>query len=290
MVLRALNSVLLQTFRNIEIIVVDDSPNDYPSRGEVRLAILNKKNENRDISIKYIAHEKNMGACVARNTGIHAAKGEYIAFLDDDDEWLPEKIEKQMAVIKKSNAALVYCGNKCKNDETGKIIVKKKQYYRGNVFQKLLYYNFIESTSYPLIRKDCLINVGLFDPLMQSAQDYDLWLRIAEEYTIDYVPEPLVIYHEHNGERITVNPRKKIAGLERINYKYSFYLNSDKELWWKRNIGISTYYSLDGNLKQATTLWRNCVKKCPEKVKENFLYFTKIVGAYLVFRNNLTHK
>ncbi len=119
MVLRAIDSVLVQTFHDIEIIVVDDSPADFPARKDVRAAVEMRQNENARISIRYIAHSKNKGACVARNTGLEAATGEYIAYLDDDDEWLPEKIEKQMQVMQKSNAGLVYCGNTVKNDRTG---------------------------------------------------------------------------------------------------------------------------------------------------------------------------
>ena len=164
MVLRALDSVLSQSYKDIEVIIVDDSPSDYSLRENVRLAIKRRQKEHSKIYIQYIQHEKNMGACVARNTGMKVARGEYIAYLDDDDEWLPEKIEKQMKVITKSKAALVYCGSICIDDETGKTINRNKEYIKGKVFKKLLYYNFIESTSYPLIRKECLKSIGGFDP------------------------------------------------------------------------------------------------------------------------------
>lgn len=277
MVLRALDSIIAQTYRDIEIIVVDDSPADYSERDAVRLAVIQRQSENPDISIMYIAHEKNMGACVARNTGLDAANGEYVAYLDDDDEWLPEKIEKQIKVIKESDAALIYCGSICVNDSTGINVQKKKTYIRGNAFNQLLYFNFIESTSYPLIRKSCLQEIGGFDPLMQSAQDYDVWLRLAERYDIDYVNEPLVIYHEHNGERITTDPEKKINGLKRINDKFAKALDKDRDLWWKRNIGITRYYALNKEREKALLLWCRCVKKCPGKILYNINYLFQIL-------------
>ena len=277
MVLRALDSIIAQTYRDIEIIVVDDSPTDYPEREAVQSAVMKRQSENQDISIKYIAHEKNMGACVARNTGLDVARGEYVAYLDDDDEWLPEKIEKQIQVIQNSNAALVYCGSISKNDTTRKETVGKKEYIKGNAFKRLLYSNFIESTSYPLIRKECLLNIGGFDPLMQSAQDYDVWLRIAKQYEIDYVDQPLVRYHIHAGERITSNPVKKISGLERINQKNAEYLDKDRKLWWKRHIGIARYYAMDHKPKIALYIWWKCLCKCPEYIWKNTFYLLRII-------------
>ena len=152
-----------------------------------------------------------MGACVARNTGLQEARGEYIAYLDDDDEWLPEKLEKQLKIMGKTGVALVYCGCLKINDET-RVYLKDSvspQYYRGYIFDELIKKNFIESTSFPLLRTECLRKIGGFDPLMQSAQDYDVWLRIAKEYEVDYVKEPLVLYHIHPDERISTNPQKK---------------------------------------------------------------------------------
>ncbi len=279
MVLRALDSIIAQTYRDVEIIVVDDSPADFQFRKDVQAAVTERQEKNLDINIRYIAHDKNMGACVARNTGLEAAEGEYIAYLDDDDEWLPEKIEKQIDVIKKSGVALVYCGKICKNDNSGKSIIGKKEYIKGNVFGRLLYSNFIESTSYPLIRTKCLIEIGGFDPLMQSAQDYDVWLRLAELYEIDYVSEPLVIYHEHDGERITTNPVKKIKGLERINYKFTKYIEADRKLWWARHLGLTRQYAKNGNRIKAILLWWQCVCKCPEKIKDNVIYLFFIFQA-----------
>ena len=279
MVLRALDSILAQTYKDIEIIVVDDSPADYPLREDVKNAVIGRKRDNQNVEIRYIAHEKNMGGCVARNTGMEAAKGEFLAYLDDDDEWLPEKIEKQMEVMQKTGVGLVYCGNMVQDDQTGLRTVAKKQYYRGKVFERLLFSNFIESTSYPLIRKESLIEVGGFDPSMQAAQDYDVWLRIAERYEIDYVPEALVLYHEHGGERITTNPRKKISGLECINQKYASYLEEDRKLWWIRNLSIAYYYAMAHDKKKAFLLWVKCVCKCPDKILNNSICLFRIIRA-----------
>ena len=274
---RALDGVLCQTYRDIEIIVVDDSPPEYPLRAEVASIVHEYSKSNSDISIRYYAHDKNSGACAARNTGIQYAKGEYTSFLDDDDEWLPTKLEKQMKVMQLSESALVYCGCICRNDVANTETERKTEYYAGRVFEELLFRNFIDSTSIPLIKSECLKAVGGFDEMLQSAQDYDLWIRIAAEYPIDYVDEPLVIYHEHDGEQITSNPLKKISGLERLNQKYQQYLDADKKLWHRRNISITPYYAKAGNRRKALYIWFQCVCKCPGKILDNLRYLKNIL-------------
>ena len=274
---RAMESVLSQTYRDIEIIIVDDSPQEYDQRENVRRTVLNFGELYKDIKIDYIQHDKNRGACAARNTGMEKARGEYIAYLDDDDEWMPMKLEKQIQVIKPSNCALVYCGYKCQNDTTGELSERKAEYHRGMVFDRLLYSNFIDSTSIPLIRTECLKSINGFDENMESAQDYDVWLRIAEKYEIDYVPESLVIYHEHSGEQITSNPNKKISGLERLNQKYKEYIDSNAKLWYRRNICITPYYSMIGEEKQAMRIWWKCIYKWPSNVIDSIRYFRLII-------------
>ena len=274
---RAIDSVLHQTYHGIEIIVVDDSPADYPLREKVAAAVRAYSAASSDIPISYYAHEKNRGACAARNTGIRHSVGEYIACLDDDDEWLPTKLEKQMQVMLSSGAALVYCGCICQNDIIGTKTERETEFFRGHVFDKLLFRNFIDSTSIPLIKKECLEEVGGFDEEMQSAQDCDLWIRIGAKYPIDYVEEPLVIYHEHSGEQITSNPHKKINGLERLNQKYKTYLEADKKLWHRRHICLTPYYAKAGNKRKALNIWFQCVRKCPGKVFDNLKYLRLII-------------
>lgn len=274
---RAINSVLCQTYKDIEIIIVDDSPADYAYREEVASTVYAYKRTNPHINIHYIQHEKNRGACVARNTGLAQAQGEFVAYLDDDDEWLPDKLEKQIQIFSSSAVALVYCGRICKNDLTGKSNIESIQFYKGDVFKQLLYSNFIGSTSFPLIKANCLKEIGGFDEQMQSAQDVDVWLRIAKNHPIDYVSEPLVIYHEHDGEQITSNPQKKICGLERLNEKYKQFIEDDDNLWHRRHIFLTPFYAMAGNKKTAFHIWWACVHKCPGKIPDNLKYLRLIL-------------
>ena len=278
LVIRAIKSVCVQTYSNLEIIIVDDSPADYPYRKDVEEQIKKCKNE-YSIDIRYIAHERNRGACAARNTGLEAARGEYVAFLDDDDEWIPEKIDKQMNVMMEEDVALVYCGCICKNDTTGEMIKRKMEYHKGYIFDLLIYNNFIKSTSFPLIKKTCLQSIGGFDVEMQSAQDYDVWLRLSEKYQISYVAEPLVIYHIHDGERITANPIKRINGLERLNDKYKKYIEAHPEVWYERNIKLTTMYACVGEKTKALHIWAKCFYMCPQKIIESIKYLYYIIRS-----------
>ena len=201
-VLRAVKSVLMQTYSNWELFIVDDSPNDYSERVVIKQQI----NALGDKRIKYILHGTNLGACAARNTGIRMAKGEFIAFLDDDDEWLPQKIEKQITKINQPEIGLVYCSSYTIINVNGKTKKTLREYrIEGFVFDKLILKNFIGSTSFVMVKRQALFDCGLFNIEMQSAQDYELWLRIAKKYAVACVSEPLVNYYIHNGERITTN-------------------------------------------------------------------------------------
>lgn len=267
---RAIKSVIAQTYNDIEIFVVDDSPNSYKYRESVKRMVETYRN-NR---VYYIAHTKNLGACVARNTGLDKANGEFIAFLDDDDEWLEEKLEKQLDAFENydNKTALIYCGRITVNDISGEEAERKAEFYEGFVFDSLIERNYIGSTSYPLLKTNVLREIGGFDPYMPAAQDYDVWLRIAQKYKIGYVKEPLVKYHVHEGEYITGNPNKKIIALERLNAKYKDYLKKNKYALWKRRIVIIDSDSLAGHYGKMLFRWLSAVALRPFAIKENLMY------------------
>ncbi len=209
---RAVKSVVSQTYTNIELLVVDDSPRDYELRDAVKQMVASYPRTT------YIAHEKTVGACAARNTGLSTAKGKYIAFLDDD-EWFPEKIEKQLTGFADDDVALVYCASEIFYPSSGRMERRMSEVYMGKVYAMLMMDNFIGSTSFPLLKTDCLRAIDGFDVLMQSAQDYDVWLRLSQRYLVNYIDKVLVRCYVHEGDPITKNPACKVAGLERIGEK-----------------------------------------------------------------------
>ena len=177
---RAIESVLEQTYKDFELIVVDDDSKDNTRE------IIHEFNDPR---IRYICHDKNKGGSAARNTGIDLAKGKYIALLDSDDEWIKEKLGKQVTKLReRSNVGLVSTGAvHFSGDNNGKVLRKDIQQYRGEIFEELLMKGNVVSGggSSALIKAECFENVGNFDERLKSSQDYDMWIRIAKKYEID---------------------------------------------------------------------------------------------------------
>jgi len=174
---RAIKSVLEQTYQDFEIIVVDDGSTDNTEE-------VIKEFQEQDKRIKYIKHDKNKGGSAARNTGIKAARGEYIAFQDSDDEWLPEKLEKQMKVFKNAlpEVGVVYTGFlRIKNGKENYIpsswVIKKE----GNIHDELLRGNFVTTQSI-IIRKECFKKAGMFDEKLPRLQDWELVIRLSKYY------------------------------------------------------------------------------------------------------------
>ncbi len=273
---RAIKSIISQTYKDIEIIIIDDSPADYPLREDVKKMVSKYEQYN----IKYVQHDTPKGACAARNSGIEIAQGEYVGFLDDDDEWSPRKIEKQLQGFDNENVALVYGSYELFNEITGKVNCKKGKYLSGNIFDELMTENFIGSTSFPLIRKSALVDLNGFDVLMQSAQDYDMWLRLAEKYEVKFVDESMGIYHLHEGESITANLTKKLNGLERIIEKNIEYLRTNKLAYWFRYTDMIYYYAKDRQLGKALKVWFKAVIRKPSKA---FLNFKNLINIFRVY-------
>lgn len=266
---RAIKSVLSQTCADLELIVVDDSPADFPLRPAVRETV----EEYTDRNVRYIPHEKNMGACAARNTGLEAARGDFIGFLDDDDEWLPEKLEKQLHAFEAygPDTGLIYCGRMVHNDTTGQEHEAKVLFKDGWVFDTLIERNFVGSTSYPLMRTAALKEVGGFDVQMPASQDMDAWLRIAQKYKVGFVAEPLAMYHIHEGECITANPMKKLSACLKINEKYADYLQGHPHARWIRHHMTAKYCSAAGQYGRALANWCKAVAIRPTAVGDNLL-------------------
>lgn len=273
LIVRAINSVLSQTYKNIEVIVVDDSPADYEYRGEVKKAV-----ESLNERVGYIQHKENMGACAARNTGINSAKGDFVAFLDDDDEWLPDKLEKQMTAFLNEDIGLVYCSYYVVDEELGDTHVRNADQYTGYIYDKLIFENFIGSTSCVVLRKSVVKEVGLFDVKMKASQDYDVWLRISSKYKVEALNEPLLRYYVHNGECISFNPKNKIQGYERLIEKNAGYLKEHKDAMSKRQADLSAMYAWDGQYSKAFKLLSEAVLSRPFAVKDNLGYIKTSCG------------
>lgn len=194
---RAVGSVWDQTYSNLELIVVDDSSDD----GTYQWA------QGQTFKYCFIPKEESKGGNYARNLGVRAAKGKYIAFLDDDDYWKPEKIYKQMGLIKARCCGLVYCGRCFEhvlNDSVEYSESQTNPHNQGDV-RKKIFSSIMCSTSTILVERKLLISAGLFDENLRYWQEYELNIRLAQMTHFYFVDEPLCIYRidEQDEQRLT---------------------------------------------------------------------------------------
>lgn len=184
---RAINSVRKQTYKNIEIIVVDDGSTDLTKK-------IVKDLQKKDDRISLYENSKNIGPAATRNRGVIFAKGDYIAFQDSDDEWLPEKLEKQMDKFHQDpEFVLVYCPFlRCENGREFQIPSKDtdKKLLEGDLYFSLLEKNKI-GTPVMLIEKRIFEQIGGFDEKLGAFEDWDLAIRISQRGKIGYVEKPL---------------------------------------------------------------------------------------------------
>jgi len=195
----AVESALAQTYPNLEIIVVDDGSTDNTARmmGHYAGRVLYIRQANQDVA-------------AARNTGIRAASGEYLTFLDDDDFILPTKLERQVQLLDaRPEIGLVHCGY-YHTDEAGNPIDRVTFLPEGDVLKELVCGNFIWVGA-PLIRRECFDQTGVFDDEIPAVgADWDMWLRIAQAgYLFACVQEPLGAYRMHQDSMLA-----NVAGLE----------------------------------------------------------------------------
>ena len=177
----AIDSVFAQTYSPIELIVVDDASDDGTS--EVC--------QDSRIKYIYIPKQESRGGNYARNLGISNAKGKYVAFLDDDDEWLPTKIEKQVALAEEKQCSLVYCLKVYQDIVEGKVVGIRKEFRlkpSGDLHDSI-FKHYITSTSCILAEKALVEAVGAFDENFRKWQEYDLMIRMAQKTSIFYVDE-----------------------------------------------------------------------------------------------------
>ncbi len=192
--LRAVKSVLNQTYQNIEVLVVDDNEKGSQESADVAKAI----NQIEDKRVRLILQEKHINGAEARNAGIRASEGEYIAFLDDDDEWLPTKIEKQVAILQEHQEI---GGVSCLYNEysNGVLFHSCPPYTSDNLHKKVFQRSVAVFTSTILLRKTALLDAGVFDTNLKRHQDLQLLLDFTGRYDIYAINEYLVNLHSDSA-------------------------------------------------------------------------------------------
>jgi len=221
----AIQSVLEQTHPIAEIIVVDDGSTDNTAEAVARFGA----------KVRYIKQE-NAGVCAARNNGVRNASGVFIAFLDADDIWYPEKIEKQMAKFAEDGEiGLVHCGMREFDGESGETVHLHAQGKGGWLANELLLFvepAIVVSGSAIVVHRRAFEEVGGFDTNLKVGEDWDFCYRIARKFKIGFVPELLVDYRNH-GKNAHFNVKEMERSMK-IFYEKAFKTNDENILRLRR--------------------------------------------------------
>lgn len=261
---RAIDSVLAQSFKDIEIIVVDNASTDQTTQ---------MIKEITDERIQYVRHSSNLGGPAARNTGIRMARADLVAFLDDDDEFKPEKLEKQVRKMQESEArvGLIYAGAEIFDEKQGRVTLVNPPRYKGNVYERLLLSTILSSVSSVLVKKECLNKVGAFDETLTSCQDWDMWLRIAKEYEFDYVDETLVRINMH-GEQISTNYAALIPGRTRMVRKHEDEFRKHPDIYVVHLKRIGKLHCINGTWALAREWFAQAIAVRPLEALKIFVW------------------
>ena len=241
LLVRAIESVLSQTYSELECIVVDDASKDDTPEVCKRYPV----------TYLQIPNEESHGGNYARNLGIKASKGDYCAFLDDDDYWLPTKIEKQVELIEKMECELVYCGRRI--EEVGKsgISYVNKLPNPGNMgdLKKRILTTICTTTTCILAKRQALLDVGLFDENLHFWQEYELTIRLAQRKPFYFVNEPLVVY------------RVDVRDCHRLTNKYYGWKDAVKYIH-KKHASLYSQLNLFEWFKAQNLIWGGTMVRC----------------------------
>jgi glycosyltransferase involved in cell wall biosynthesis len=260
-------SVLKQTFTNFEVLIINDGSSDH---------IMQWVTEISDSRVRLISQE-NQGLPGARNTGIAQAQGEYVAFLDADDWWEPTKLEKQVRCFDERPAVgLVYTWTAlidASGKPNGRVFAS---YLEGNVWEQIVVDDMISNGSSAMVRRCCFETVGVFDPNLTSAEDRDMWTRLAACYPFAVVKEPLTLYRQHPNS-MTKNRQRMIQNLRQVIEKA--FQSAPLELLYLRNRSygrlnlFQAWNSVDeGNYQEAMHFQRQAILHHPQlRYSENYI-------------------
>lgn len=213
---RAIESVLAQTYEPIEFVVVEDGSES---------GIEKWLNDRGYGSVRYVRHKTNQGLSGARNTAIGLASGDYVAFLDDDDSWKPERIERQVALLRSLSDAerealgVVYCAVEVREDgQVTSVILPENQ---GKLREAIARDGPSTLQSACLFSKRALLDVGGYDESLVSSVDHDIWFSLAVGgYSVETVPEPLVVSYDTFDDSMMMNTDERIEGVTQFVEKW----------------------------------------------------------------------
>jgi glycosyltransferase involved in cell wall biosynthesis len=241
----AIESCLSQTYAPHEIIVIDDGSTD----GTAAVA------ESFPSPVRVIRLAENMGVAVARNRGVQASTGDWLAFLDADDWFLPEKLERQRrCVLENPLAVLIYTGFHIIGIDGSK---SDGRFFMPQEILPMLRYRNRLFLGTIVLRREVFESVGGFDSSLRTAQDWDLWLRIAARYSVESfasVPEPLAVYRRVAGSLSSSAMRYFFQRGPIIQSSCLFGTSSISRFLWRRKISAYNYYDTSESLRDEGSL------------------------------------
>lgn len=211
LVQRAIRSVFAQTYTPLEILVIEDGTDS---------GVESWLQRERQGEVRYVRHDQNRGLAATRNTGVIQASGTYIAYLDDDDEWKPNKISKQVKLLstlsynQRKNAGVIYCTDEVRYPDTS-IVADSSGYNYGKLRDSILRRRRLTtpSSSY-LFKAEALRDVGGFDEKLTSSIDHDIWMALADAgYHAYFVDEPLVMKSKEGHATMVTESHRRINGI-----------------------------------------------------------------------------
>lgn len=255
-VCRAVASVLEQTFKDYEIIVTDDASTDHTGRALERFGSV----------VKIITHRKNRGVSAARNTGIKASTGRFIALLDSDDYWHPEKLETQVSFFKENPGACICQGNEIWIRNGRRVNLARKHLKpSGNIFIPSLELCLV-SPSAVMLKKSLFDETGLFDEDFPVCEDYDLWLRISSKYPVYLIEKDLLVKEGGHPDQLSAS----MKGMDRFRIKAMVKLLQGGELDKEQEKAV--YKVLE---KKCAIYGKGCMKRGRAEEGEYYLNLVK---------------
>ena len=269
----AVRSVLEQTYSTWELIIVDDGSTDDTREVIERFA---------DLRIRYIKHETNKGLAASRNTGITNARGAYIANLDSDDTWLPQKLEKEIFVFNNKNPQpdIVYSAYErtLANGRTVQLPPETVSPKEGDL-QKVFLASNIISMQMALIKRGVFETYGMFDETIESMQDWELWLRLAPHCKFTYVPE-ILTRGTVLADSITKNQNKRLIGREAIFQKHELLFKTVPIAYASHAYSIGHTYALRGNTSHALMYLKKAATTKPLRIKYTLSFLLALILTY----------